>query len=255
MSDAPSLTYLVGAVVVPPTPLVLLGLVGLGLQRRRPALGRALSTFSLLALLGLSLPLTAGWLMARIEPPPLADLRALPRDAAVVVLAGGMTRIAPEWGGDSVGLFTLQRARYGAWLARQTRLPLLVTGAAPLDGHRGEAALMRELITQEFGVPVRWFDDKARTTAGNAREAAALLRADGIAHVVLVTSAFHMPRAQRVFEHAGLRVTPAPTGYLGDHDEVFEWSDLVPSGDALRISYLALREMAAGLMYRVVDRQ
>jgi hypothetical protein len=28
----------------------------------------------------------------------------------------------------------------------------------------------------------------------------------------------------------------------------------VPSGDALRVSYLALREMAAGLMYRVVDR-
>ena len=30
---------------------------------------------------------------------------------------------------------------------------------------------------------------------------------------------------------------------------------LVPSGDALRISYLALREMAAGLLYRVVDRR
>ena len=255
MSDAPSLTYLVGAVVVPPTSLILLGLLGLGLGRRRPALGRALASFSLFGLLVLSLPLTAGCLMARIEPPPLADARALPRDAAVVVLAGGMTRNAPEWGGDSVGLYTLQRARYGAWLARKTQLPLLVTGAAPLEGHRGEAALMRGLITQEFGVPVRWFDENARTTAGNAREAAALLRAAGIDHAVLVTSAFHMPRAQRVFERAGLRVTPAPTGYFGDHDDVFEWSDLVPSGDALRISYVALREMAAGLMYRVVDRQ
>jgi uncharacterized SAM-binding protein YcdF (DUF218 family) len=70
-----------------------------------------------------------------------------------------------------------------------------------------------------------------------------------------VTSAFHMPRAQRVFERAGLQVLPAPTGYFGYSDGPFEWSDLVPSGDGLRVSYVALREMAAGLMYRVVDRR
>ena len=255
MSELPSLTYLFGAVVVPPVSLILLGLLGLRVSRRRPALGHALAGFSLVALLVLSLPLTAGWLMGRIEAPALADLRGLQGAGAVVVLGGGVSTKAPEWGGDSANLFTLQRVRYGAWLARQTRLPVLVTGAAPREGHRGEAELMRELMASEFGVPVRWFDDKARTTAGNAREAAALLRADGIDHVVLVTSAFHMPRAQRVFERAGLRVAAAPTGYFGDHDDVFEWGDLLPSGDALRISYLALREMAAGLMYRVVDRQ
>jgi uncharacterized SAM-binding protein YcdF (DUF218 family) len=254
LSDAPSLTYLVGAVVVPPTSLILLGLLGMGLSRRRPALGRALASFSLFGLLVLSLPLTAGWLMGRLEGPP-PDLRALNGARAIVVLGGGVSTQAPEWGGDTANLYTLQRVRYGAWLARQTRLPVLVTGAAPREGHRGEAELMRELMASEFGVPVRWFDDKARTTAGNAREAAALLRAAGIDHAVLVTSAFHMPRAQRVFERAGLRITPAPTGYFGDHDDVLEWSDLVPSGDALRISYVALREMAAGLMYRAVDRQ
>jgi len=63
-----------------------------------------------------------------------------------------------------------------------------------------------------------------------------------------------MPRAQRAFERAGMQVVPAPTGYFGNTDGAFEWTDLVPSGDSLRIAYLALREMAAGLMYRVVDR-
>lgn len=114
---------------------------------------------------------------------------------------------------------------------------------------------MRDLLTQEFGVPVRWFDEQARTTAGNAREAAKLLQASGVQRVVLVTSAFHMPRAQRVFEQAGLQVLPAPTGYYGYRDGPFSWADLVPSGDGLRVSYVALREMAAGLMYRLVDRQ
>lgn len=251
-----SLTYLVGAVVVPPTSLILLGLWGLWLQRRRPVLGRALTGVSLAALLLLSLPLTAAALMARLEPPALPDAaRGVGEAQAVVILGGGVADGSPEWGGDTVSPITLQRARYGAWLARRTGLPVLVTGAAPKDGHRGEAALMRDLLTQEFDVPVRWFDEQARTTAGNAREAAKLLQASGVQRVVLVTSAFHMPRAQRVFEQAGLQVLPAPTGYYGYRDGPFSWADLVPSGDGLRVSYVALREMAAGLMYRLVDRQ
>ncbi len=255
MTDSLSLTYLAGAVLVPPTSLILLGLLGWSLRRRRPRIGNALTGFSLIALLLLSLPLTAAALMGRLEAPPLAEPRAVGDAQAIVILAGGVTRGAPEWGGDTVNLFTLQRVRYGAWLARGTQLPVLITGAAPKEGRRGEAAMMRDVLRNEFGVAVRWFDERARTTAGNAREAAALLRAESIGRIVLVTSAFHMPRARRAFEQAGLQVTAAPTGYLGNSDGLFAWSDLVPSGDALRISYLALREMAAGLMYRLVDRQ
>jgi uncharacterized SAM-binding protein YcdF (DUF218 family) len=255
MSELPSLTYLFGGVLVPPVSLVLLGLLGMWLRRRRPALGGALTLLSLLLLLVLSLPVTAYTLMSRLEGPPPAQPFEADGARAIVILGGGTAQDAPEWGGDTVNLFTLQRVRYGAWLARQTQLPVLVTGAAPREGRRGEAAMMRELLSQEFGVGVRWFDERARTTAGNAREAAALLQRDGIRRIVLVTSAFHMPRAQRVFEQAGLQVVPAPTGYFGYVSGSFEWLDLVPAGEALRVSYLALREMAAGLMYRVVDRR
>jgi uncharacterized SAM-binding protein YcdF (DUF218 family) len=253
--DSLSLTYLIGAVVVPPTSLILLGLVGWGLRRRRPVLGAALTGFSLLALLLLSLPVTAYSLMSRLEPPPMPGPAAAGDAQAIVILAGGVARGAVDWGGDTIGLFTLQRVRYGAWLAKRTRLPVLITGAAPQEGRPGEAAMMRDVLGKEFGVGVRWFDEQARTTAGNAREAAALLQEAGIRRVALVTNAFHMPRARTVFERAGLQVIPAPTGYFGYAGGGFEWAHLVPSGDALRISYLALREMAAGLLYRIVDRR
>jgi uncharacterized SAM-binding protein YcdF (DUF218 family) len=255
MNESLSLTYLVGGVIVPPASLILLGLLGLGLRRRRPALGSALTGFSLAALLVLSLPVTAYSLMSRLEGPPLADARAVGDAQAIVILAGGVARAAPEWGGDTINPFTLQRVRYGAWLAKRTQLPVLITGAAPQEGRPGEAAMMRDVLSQEFGVAVRWFDEQARTTAGNAREAASLLRTAGVGRIVLVTSAFHMLRAQRAFERVGLQVIAGPTGYFGYADGHFEWPHLVPSGDALRISYLALREMAAGWMYRVVDRR
>jgi uncharacterized SAM-binding protein YcdF (DUF218 family) len=255
MDGSLSLTYLVGGVVVPPVSLVLLGLLGLWLQRRRPAFGRTLTGGSLLGLLLLSLPVTAYALMTLLEDPPLPDPRSAGDAQAIVILAGGVARGAVEWGGDTVGGFTLQRLRYGAWLARRTKLPVLITGAAPREGRPGEAAMMRDLLRDEYGVAVRWFDERARTTAGNAHEAAALLQAAGVRRVLLVTNAFHMPRARRAFEQAGLQVVAAPTGYFGYAGGEFEWTHLVPTGDALRVSYLALREMAAGLMYRVVDRQ
>lgn len=250
-----SLTYLAAGVIVPPVSLVLLGLVGHRLRRWRPAVGGALTGFSLLGLLISSLPATAFGLMTLLEEPPLPGPRAVDGARAIVILAGGVARGAVEWGGDTVGTFTLQRLRYGARLARETKLPVLVTGAAPHDGLPGEAALMRDLLRDEYGVAVRWFDERARTTAGNAREAAALLREAGIGRIVLVTNAFHMPRARRAFERSGLQVVAAPTGYLGYAGGAFDWTHLVPSGDALHVSYLALREMAAVALYRIVDRQ
>ena len=55
---------------------------------------------------------------------------------------------SPEWGGDTVSPITLQRARYGAWLARRSGLPVLVTGASSGIGE----ATARELAAAGYSV-------------------------------------------------------------------------------------------------------
>lgn len=250
MNEYLSLHYLGAALLLPPTSLILLGLLGLLFFKRRAWLGWLLTGGSLLALLVLALPITAFTLMRQLEVPPLPNSRAVGDAQAIVILAGGVARGAPEWGGETVNLFTLQRVRYGAWLARETKLPVLVTGAAPRGDDAGEAELMRKTLQDEFGVPVRWVEDRATTTATSAAETARLLKPAGVRRIALVTSAFHMPRSRRVFERAGLQVVPAPTGYFGWRGE-FLFTHLVPNGDALRLSYVALREMLANALYRL----
>jgi uncharacterized SAM-binding protein YcdF (DUF218 family) len=232
-------SYALSSLVLPPTSLVVLTIVGAMLLRRRRALGLALVIGSQLLLLALSLPVVAGALARSLEPPPVtaADLK---RAQAIVILAGGNNRGSPEWGGETVKSFTLQRLRYGARLARETGLPIYVTGGKPEGGEYAEATLMRDVLVQEYKLPVRWVDVEARTTGENAQMAARDLKAAGVKRVALVTDAMHIPRSRQVFEANGMEVIACPTAYAGQRP--FETDQLVPGPGALLISHLALRE-------------
>ncbi|MFX7731723.1 YdcF family protein, partial [Acinetobacter baumannii] len=91
------------------------------------------------------------------------------------------------------------RLQYAAYLARRTGLPILVTGGSPDGSPESEAALMARNLQRDVGVPVRWQETRADTTAQNASYSAAMLKADGIERILLVTDSIHMPRAMRVF--------------------------------------------------------
>jgi uncharacterized SAM-binding protein YcdF (DUF218 family) len=85
------------------------------------------------------------------------DLAAAPGAQAIVILGGGVRHEALEYGGHTLGRLTLERTRYGARVAKQTGLPVLVSGGAP-SGGIAEAEVMRAALAEEFGVPVRWVE-------------------------------------------------------------------------------------------------
>jgi len=210
------LKKLLAALILPPTGPVLLALLGLWLMRARSRRwqygGLWLATLSLLSLFALSLPIVGDALMAPLEPyPPIARIQ-LQGVQAIVILGGGTYSQAPEYGGDTVGSASLERLRYGARLARESQLPLLVTGGAPFGG-RAEAELMREALESDFGVKVRWVEAASHDTAENASLSAPLLKAAGITRIALVSHGWHLPRAISLFEKQGMEVTPAPTAF------------------------------------------
>ncbi|MCP1672973.1 uncharacterized SAM-binding protein YcdF (DUF218 family) [Natronocella acetinitrilica] len=244
--------------VLPPGGPVILGLIGLLLWRRK--LGKGLVVLSLASLYALSTPLLSFALVSPLERTaalPVDDLPDIGEPAAIVVLGGGRRMAAPEYGADTVNWWSLERVRYGARLHRQLGLPLLVSGGTPGDDQVAEAALMATALEEDFGAPVTWLEPRSRNTQENAYFSAGILQDAGIDHVILVTSALHMPRSVKAFERAGVsRVTPAPTGFLGRpaDEPLIRAAALLPDRHSLQRSTAALHEHLGSAWYRLLYR-
>ena len=244
--------------MLPPASLFLLIAIGLALWRWWPRTGRIVAGSGLAALAFLSS--TAGaWCfvrpLERMTAPLLAPERAGAQ--AIVVLAAGRMREAPEYGNrDIPDYIALARVRYGAHLQRRTGLPLLVSGG---NGAAADASLkertynkadaMAAALREDFGVPVRWVEPRSRNTAENAAFSAAILRAGGVNRILLVTDAMHMPRAGDVFRRAGLEVVEAPTMFFSTRPPAL--GDWVPNAEALRRSWYAVYEWLGIGWYRL----
>jgi uncharacterized SAM-binding protein YcdF (DUF218 family) len=135
------------------------------------------------------------------------------------------------------------------WLARQTGQPLAFSGGVGLGNDPGptEAEIARRSAARDFGARITWIDDQSRDTNENAIRSVALLGAEGVARIVLVTHDFHMSRALAAFERAIARqghkiaLVGAPMGQRlpGDRPELM---DFLPSAEGLTATRLALHE-------------
>ncbi|WP_306393646.1 YdcF family protein [Telluria beijingensis] len=236
--------------ILPPGSLFLLIGFGLLARRRWPRFGTVLAASSLVLLVFLSSNAGASFLVApldRMTTPLLAPERSGAQ--AIVVLSAGRLQEAPEYAGrDIPDYIGLGRLRYAAHLQRRTGMPILVSGGSP-EALNPLADAMATALREDFGVPVRWVENRSRNTAENAAFSAALLRADGVTRVLLVTDAMHMERARTVFQRQGLAVTDAPTMFFGDQARrLGAW---VPSAEGMRRSWYASYELIGIAWYRM----
>lgn len=238
-------TNLIAGLLLPPLDLLLLAAAGAYLARRRPRLGRVLMAAAFAGLWLLATPYVGDRLLTALQT-PYQPIRG--DEAEAIVILGGGSDPAPEYGGDSPSQPTLERLRYGARLARQTGRPILVTGGAPKGG-RPEAEVMAEVLAADFGLPGAWVEGRSRNTWENARFSADLLQKAGIRRIYLVSQAWHLPRAIPVFERAGLEVVPAGTGHAGLGE--LTPLDFLPSARGLKDSYIALHEAIGLAWYRI----
>jgi uncharacterized SAM-binding protein YcdF (DUF218 family) len=180
---------------------------------------------------------------------------------AIVVLSGGRH---PAPGAAKISEWhDPDRFLAGLELYRQSKAPrLLFTGGASpfLPGQQPEGQRYLE-EAQQLGIPAAAMQSTP-PVVNTAQEAIAirklLLRSDrspNSPRILLVTSAFHMRRAQRLFERQGMVVKPFPVDFQARGRWAGPvWRDptqWLPSAGALDGSSRALRELLGRLVYRV----
>ncbi len=246
---------ILSTLVLPPASLLLLVMLGLLLGTRKKVIGLLLAFAAAGGLWLLSCHAVAVWLALNLLPQyaPLsaAALKASPVQA-IVVLGGGVHPVAPEYGEAQAAAAAAMRLRYGAWLARQTGLPVGFAGGVGWGASDAqtlpEGEVARRAALQDNGLTLRWIDSQSRDTAENARFLRPLLLKDKVQRIALVTHAWHMPRSVNAFERAGFTVTAAPMGFiLPSSNRMLEW---LPSGGGLDASRVVLREWLGLLVQR-----
>ena len=250
----------IGALLLPPVPFLLLTLIGARLLLPRRGLGWLLIFVSVILLwLSTCTGAARGLGQLFLQPPAalsfdrVRELRAevaARKPVAIVILGAGVEPFAPEYGISSLQYPSLERLRYGLWLARETGAPVAFSGgvgwgqqdAAP------EARVAAKIAAEEFNRPIKWQEGDSRDTRENAARTLALLKPAGIEHIVLVTHGYHMQRALRAFNEAagaGIKIEAAPMGLARRLESpALEW---LPSARGFSQMRQTLRELVGRL--------
>lgn len=216
---------------------------------RRLAL--ALGVVSLVWLWAWSLPVTSYAIRGHLENQnPPVPVAALPSAEAIVVLGGGTSPLQFGQTYPNLGPAS-DREWHGVRLYEAGKAPLVVlSGGHDAEYSASSSAEAMRRFMQALGVPdsALLLEPHSRNTTQNAHYTANLLGERGIEHILLVTSALHMPRSIALFEAQGFQVTPAAT----DHEvrPLPGWRLWTPNTNALDGSSRALKEIVGRLVGR-----
>ena len=133
-------------------------------------------------------------------------------------------------------------------------LDKLIAGGGQVFADSGTEATVAEKVLLELSVPPQqiFTDTEARNTTENAVNVAALCREQQWQKIVLVTSAFHMPRSVLNFADKGLDIVPFPCDYQLSGKMQLSIFRFMPQGFALELSAMALKEYLGLLALKIL---
>lgn len=226
---------------------------------RRTTLGRRL------VLAALALLLAMGWLplpdrllrhleSQYAEMPPAADLRGF---AGVVVL-GGSTESGHIAQAHPQPLLNDAAERMTAPLAMLRQNPhlhmLYTGGSGELLGNGPSEADQARVFFDSQGIATDrvTYESRSRTTHENAVLSAQIPGVDTTRRWLLVTSAWHMPRAMATFARAGWNVTAYPVDFRTGASTPWTAYSL---NEGARRWQLVLHELVGSMAYRLIGRR
>ena len=171
---------------------------------------------------------------------------------AIVVLSGMINQVKstngvyPEWG-DPDRFFA------GLELYKSGKAPKIIftRGKMPWDNATNTEGDILRKFALDYGVP-----DSAILLTGNventADEAKAVEKLLGKwRHIILVTSAYHMPRAKQNFQTQDFIVQPFKVDYKVDQLNGLTFMDFLPDAESFRLLNAGYRELIGRAIYYI----
>jgi uncharacterized SAM-binding protein YcdF (DUF218 family) len=194
--------------------------------------------------------------LERSQPAVRID-EAGPADAVVVL--GGIFS-GPRLGDGFVAntADSAERLEAGIQLQLHHRVEWLIFtgGRIPWEGREVVEGEDSRRVALARGVPAEkvLITREVGNTWDEARALADLMKQRGWKKVILVTSAWHMPRSARLFRAAKVEFIPFPVDYRIDPKRPTTLLDFLPKAEALQETDTALREVYGWLFYAATGR-
>ncbi len=208
--------------------LLVAGTLLLWIGRRRS--GRGLITLAAVLWLGVAIVPAGTWMVVHLEerfPPP----DRLPAAVDGIIVLGGLLDPAVSVARGQVALTAAAErlVELPGLIRRYPGTRLVFTGGSgdPFEQRFKEADMVRPVL-EGMGLETSRLilENRSRNTWENAVFTRDLVRPEAGDRWLLVTSAFHMPRAVGCFRRAGWDVVPMPVdyGFRGPQDIAFGFS-------------------------------
>ena len=231
------------------SPLILvIGLIILGIIFNL----RKFSLIGVIVLILSSLPIISNKFIAYLEkdyqPIEIAEIENVD---AIVVLSGMIRVIGDEENLKYEFTDSVDRFFAGLDLFNNNKSPILILtrGKMPWSLGIAEGEYLKELAIK-YGVSEEniILTDEVQNTDQEAKAIKEILTED--AKIILVTSAFHMPRAEKVFKAANINLIPYPVDFQNSKSKT-TMMDFIPSAGSLSQTSQFVREMIGRLYYNL----
>ena len=231
------------------SPLILvIGLIILGIIFNL----RKFSLIGVIILILSSLPIVSNKFIAYLEKDyqPI-EISEIENVDAIVVLSGMIRVIGDEENLKYEFTDSVDRFFAGLDLFNNNKSPILILtrGKMPWSIGIAEGEYLKELAIK-YGVSEEniILTDEVQNTDQEAKAIKEILTED--AKIILVTSAFHMPRAEKVFKAANINLIPYPVDFQNSKSKT-TMMDFIPSAESLFDTSHFFREMIGRLYYNL----
>ena len=172
-------------------------------------------------------------------------------NAEVIVILGGMINPLPYHKGQVDLLASAERLTEAIRLYQNKKAKkiLFTGGSGILFSYEPESILAKKFLVQ-MGIKEEdiLLEEKSRNTFENAFYSKEILEKYSFQKIILITSAFHMKRAEGIFKKQNIDVFIFPVDYRSISSS-FNWDMLVPSVGALETTTIALKEWIGIFVY------